>query len=419
MGRGDTLNRAWRYVLLGLATALVAAWAQDAVVAKLLHPDAELPPVTKQIPDLGERHFSPKEEKTNSADVIKAYARPELLCQDPKVQQRIETIGHRIITAAKLLGPRQIPLDGPKDPELTFTFRVIDIPDINAFSAWGGNIFITRRLVEFCQSDDEIAGILGHETAHTMFHHLHDQVQRAQRYQTQQILIMLAAAFGGLDTMAKASMMAQYLYVSIYNGHTVEQEAQADWAGCYYCYRAGYNPVGLVTTMERLHKVELSQPMPKDLGIFQTHPWSDQRARSLETEIRALGLPINRREVLEAITAAVRLDPTRPGHAELYLGDAEILSAAAAEGKSAESRAAGLAVTLNECLAQGFRAASLQLVSEGDHWVIRALGRTRPLDVLTILPADAAAAGQPLDSFATVVFHRFQARCRQTELQNN
>src|ERR1035438_10524757 len=164
-------SRVW---MLCLVAAAMAVSAQEAVAPKLLHPDAEIPPVKLNI-DLGERRYSPKEEKENSANVVTPYAKAGMLTQDAKLQARIETIGHRIITAAHVLGPRQIPLDGKKDAELTFTFRVLESSDLNAFSAWGGNIFITRKLIDFCQSDDEIAGILGHETAHTMFHHLHDQ----------------------------------------------------------------------------------------------------------------------------------------------------------------------------------------------------------------------------------------------------
>lgn len=394
-----------------------AAWCAPAT-PKVLAPDAPLPDITVTA-DLGEHVYSPREEERNAQDVLAFYAKAERLVQDAVLQNRIEAIAHRVITAAARLGPRQVRLDGDPNAVPTFTFRILESRDINAFSAWNGNLFITRGMLDFCQSDDEIAGILAHETAHTMYHHLRDQTRRAQRYQQQQILAMVAAAFMGLN-VAQAGVMAQYLYLALLNGHSVEAEAQSDYAGCLYAYRAGYNPVGMITVFERLHRWQMSQPMPVELGAFQTHPWSDQRARALDRQIRALGLPVNRREVTDGLTAQVRLLPGEGGAVRpcLVLGDELLLVVAADQGLSAESRATGLALTLNTALTQGVRSANFTLATGADTARAVALSRLRPLELLTVRAADAQLANTALATFAQTVFNRLLARCRREEIEN-
>ena len=405
-----------RWLVLVLAVGCAAAWAQEPVVPRLLHPDAPLPDIKLDV-DLGERTYSPKEEASAAAEVLREINKDphSRSFNDARVQARVEAIGWRIITAAKLVGPKQIPLDTPGH-ELAFTFHVLDSPDINAFSVWNGNIFLSKALIDFCQSDDELAGIMGHECAHSMFHHLREQTRRAQQYNILQVLTTAAVGILSHD-IASAGFMAQAFYMALFTGHTVDEEAQADWGGCYYAYRAGYNPVGLMTTMERLYRIEMASPMPKDIGMLKDHPWSDQRARSLELQIRSLGLPINRREVTAGLTSAVRLDPLGKAAPALLLGDFPLLTVAAAEGQSAERRAAGLALTLNRALADNPRSSTLDLVADGAAWTIRGRGRGPAQALLTITAADAALTGEPLDSFADKVFRRFQARLRQAELE--
>jgi len=413
-----------RWPLFLIPLLVLASLAGDAVQPKVLKPDAVLPERPLDV-DLGERAYDLSEEQGNAKEVVAFYAKEVGLLNDPVQQARIETIGHRIITAAQAVGPTQVRLDrkdGEKpeaDPPPTYTFRVLDTEEINAFSAWGGNIYITRGMLEFCQSDDEIAGILGHEVAHTTYHHLRDQVRKIQRYNTQEILALIAAAFMGVN-VGHVAAMVQYVHLALLNGHSVEAEAQADYAGCFYAYRAGYDPVGMITTFERLHRLYQSRPHVKDLGAFQTHPWSDQRAESLEEQIRALGLPIDRRKVTNAMTAAVREVPEtdeQAAHAELLLGDTPLARLATLDDEqTAADRAADAALAINKALNLGLRARDLRLVHQDDHWQIKAIVKLKTLDLVSLHEADAALSSTPTEEYAKLVHRRFLARCREEEL---
>ncbi|MBI5834515.1 MAG: M48 family metalloprotease [Armatimonadetes bacterium] len=412
------MRRIWPWLVLCAVWSASAQPPPGAARAEgapqVLRPDAKLPD-RKVDASLGERRYSQKEEERGAKEVLAFYAKESRLSTDPRLQARLEGILHLVITAAAQLGPRQVCIDAAT-PELTFSIRVLESKDINAFSAWGGNIFLTRAMVDFCQSDDELGGVIAHEVAHTMYHHLRDQAARMRRYQTQQILAMIAASFMGIN-VADAGIMAQYVYLALFNGHSVTDESQADWAGCFYAYRAGYNPVGMITTFERLHRYMMSQPVPTDMGAFQTHPWSDQRARTLEAQIRALGLPIDKSDVTQGLTAMVRLDAAHRGQATLYLDDSPLFAVAAGSGGDSAERAARLAVGLNRAMALGVRAGSLSLREVDGVWRISGLARLRPVELLTLDPADAQLAGEPLATLAQGVFNRVQARCRQAEAE--
>ncbi len=418
--RRPTPRRLTVLLVLATVTAGLAAAARLVPVTPL-QPDAKLPDVKVDV-NLGQRVYNLEEELRNGDEVVRFYSKEIGMLNDPELQTRVERMGHRIITAAALLGPKQVRRDKPggKDAPtgMTFRFRLLDTDEINAFSAWGGNIYITRGMLNFCQSEDELAGIIGHECAHSTYHHLHEQVQRMQRLNTQTLLTLLAAAFMRVN-VAHVAGMVQWVHLALMNGHSVEQEAQADYAGCYYTYRAGYNPVGLVTTMERLHRLQASRPQYKDLGAFQTHPWSDERAQSLISEIRSLGLPIDRRAVTNAITAGVRVLPGSDGgvRIEVLLGEAVVMQMAGTGDPNVISdRAADASLAINLALERGLRASDVQLVKDADRYVLRALVRLRNMPLLDIRPEDAKLAGMGLEQYARQVQQRFTARCRQEEL---
>jgi hypothetical protein len=52
--------------------------------------------------------------------------------------------------------------------EFKFTFSLIEIPEANAFVLPGGRVFVSRKLVAFVESEDELAGVIAHEMGHVL-----------------------------------------------------------------------------------------------------------------------------------------------------------------------------------------------------------------------------------------------------------
>ena len=117
---------------------------------------------------------------------------------------------------------------------LSFTCTIILSPSINAFSAPGGYIYLTYGLLKFAQTEDEVAGIVGHEVAHASLRHA------SKLYH--EIMEILSRQDKGINDAANVLLL---------NSHLEEFEQDADTTGVFYAHKAGFNPTGLLDFLER------------------------------------------------------------------------------------------------------------------------------------------------------------------------
>ncbi|MBM2834198.1 MAG: hypothetical protein HW406_1359, partial [Candidatus Brocadiaceae bacterium] len=104
----------------------------------------------------------------------------------------------------------------------------------NAFSAPSGHIYVTEGLLKFAETEDEVAGIIGHEVAHASLRH----VSKLYR----EFMEILSQRDKGTDS-------AETLL--LFNCHLEEFEQEADTTGVLYAHKAGFNPNGLPDFLER------------------------------------------------------------------------------------------------------------------------------------------------------------------------
>src|SRR5580704_18823736 len=50
--------------------------------------------------------------------------------------------------------------------DVPYSIKVIKDDSINSFATMGGFVYIDEGLIDFVQSDDEFASVIGHETGH-------------------------------------------------------------------------------------------------------------------------------------------------------------------------------------------------------------------------------------------------------------
>ena len=117
---------------------------------------------------------------------------------------------------------------------LPFTCDIIQSYSINAFSAPGGHIYVTEGLLKFAETEDEVAGIIGHEVAHASMRH-------ASKLYREFIEI--------LSQRDKGTDFAETLL--LFNCHLEEFEKEADTTGVLYAHKAGFDPNGLPDFLER------------------------------------------------------------------------------------------------------------------------------------------------------------------------
>jgi predicted Zn-dependent protease len=146
-----------------------------------------------------------------------------------------------------------------KDPRgFSYSIYLLKSEDINAFTV-GGKIFFTTAMLAFCNSDDEIACIVGHEIAHNELGHINEGISR----------LKTAGRFGEIGQMSSA---VASLATTSFNQ---KNEAHSDFIGIDLAYAAGYNGCAGAELWKRMKKQEGDHT-----GIdtfFSSHPFSEKR----------------------------------------------------------------------------------------------------------------------------------------------
>jgi predicted Zn-dependent protease len=319
---------------------------------------------------------------------------------DPAVVDRVNRIGQEIAAVAN---STEVPAlwGSPTVKKFDYTFKVVDDKDVNAFSLPGGYIYVNRGLLDFAQSDDELAGVLAHEIAHAAHHHMMKLIKEQESLQKKLLLPLVLAAVvasrgsGGGENIMNLMMAGQLYMVAKLNSYGVEAEKDADQTGMRYLAKTKYKPVGMLTFMERLARQEVLRPQV-ELGIYRTHPPSPERARALQDEMEQMGLAMDRRDVDGSLAASVTT-ATLNGvpMAEVRMSKSVVARFAAADGMSAEERGRQLAARLNGLFDQGLEIYEVKL--SNDKTRVLARGQT----VVAFTQADADPQRQTVEALAS------------------
>lgn len=166
--------------------------------------------------------------------------------------------------------------------ELPWRFGVIDHPNINAFAAPGGYVFITRGLLFELRNEAELAGVLGHEIAHVVEKHHLDALQKQAR-------MNIAGNVAAAALESKGRNASDYDWVAagaktLYTrGLDRDDELGADRLGVVLAARAGYDPYGLPAVLQRLDR--LTADDNRLALLFKTHPAPADRMAALSARM--------------------------------------------------------------------------------------------------------------------------------------
>jgi len=172
--------------------------------------------------------------------------------------------------------------------EMKFHFRILKEDGPNAFSIPGGYIYVTYDLFDYVQSDNELAGILAHEIAHIVHNHALKQTRDNTKYTLLTILAVLLTREPDVGVLGKLTT------ITLLNQYSREYEEEADLTAIDLLIKTGYNPVGFLTFLERLYAREMFKP-EVNLGIFQTHPDTENRINYVRNKLIEKGIDIDRR----------------------------------------------------------------------------------------------------------------------------
>ena len=193
------------------------------------------------------------------------------MVNDPVVTEYINRLGQNLVRNSDAMVP--------------FTIKVIDTVDINAFALPGGFFYVNSGLILAADNEAELAGVMAHEIGHVAACHVAREQTRGNIANLASIgLIFIPggwAVYQGTSAAMSIGVPAAFMKFSR------SFEAQADYLGMEYMYKAGYDPQSFISFFEKVEAQEKKKP-----GLiakaFESHPMTPDRVAAAQQELRTV-----------------------------------------------------------------------------------------------------------------------------------
>jgi beta-barrel assembly-enhancing protease len=197
------------------------------------------------------------------------------LITDPVVNEYVNRLGQNLARNS--------------DTHLPFTIKILDIEEPNAFALPGGYMFVNAGTLLLADDESELAGVLAHEIGHVAACHAAREATRGTLASLAMIPVMIMT--GGLAGLG-VNEVANLTVPAAFSKFGRNFEAQADYLGIQYAYKAGYDPVGMINFFEKLQALEKKRPgfVSK---LYGDHPQTPDRIGKSQHEIATILPPKN------------------------------------------------------------------------------------------------------------------------------
>ncbi len=187
---------------------------------------------------------------------------------DPVITEYVNRIGQNIVKNS--------------DCKVPFTIKIIDSDEINAMALPGGFFYVNSGLILNADEEAEMAGVMAHEVAHVCAHHAAREMTRMNYAQlgTIPLIMMTGYSWTGYGIYEAAQFAVPITFLKF----SRDFEAQADYLGVQYMYKAGYDPQAFIAFFEKVQALEKRKP-----GLvakaFSDHPQTPDRILHSQEEI--------------------------------------------------------------------------------------------------------------------------------------
>lgn len=193
------------------------------------------------------------------------------LVTDPVIVEYVNRIGQNLVKNS--------------DAKVPFTIKVVDSDEINAFALPGGFFYVNSGLIAACDEEAELAGVMAHEISHVTAHHAARQ-QTKGNYATLAsipLIIMTQGSYTGYGIYEASQLAIPLTFLKF----SRMDEAEADYLGIQYMYKAGYDPQSMITLFEKIDALEKHKPGAL-ARAFSDHPATGSRIDADEDEIATI-----------------------------------------------------------------------------------------------------------------------------------
>ncbi|MGA2187792.1 MAG: M48 family metalloprotease [Steroidobacteraceae bacterium] len=205
------------------------------------------------------------------------------ILEDPEVSDYIQQIGHSLSSRAE-------------EGQHQFYYFVVRDPVINAFAMPGGFIAINSGLILATRNENQLAGVMAHETAHVTQRHLVrgliDQSHAglvATAAMLAAILLGATAGHGSPDAMEGAILATQGAAIQHQINYTRANEFEADRIGIGTMAAAGYDPLGMASFFQELDRNSPDPSRIKAIEFLIDHPLSAERVAEARNRAEQIG----------------------------------------------------------------------------------------------------------------------------------
>lgn len=190
------------------------------------------------------------------------------LVDDPVINEYVNRVGQNLVRNS--------------DARVPFIIKVIDNDEINAFALPGGFFYVNTGLILAADEEAELAGVMAHEIAHVTARHGTRGATRGELTQLLMIpaLIFLPGGWAGYGIYQAMNLAIPITFLKFSRGF----EAEADYLGLQYMYKAGYDPNAYVSFFEKIQAEEKRRPGSVPT-IFRSHPPTEERIENTQNEI--------------------------------------------------------------------------------------------------------------------------------------
>jgi predicted Zn-dependent protease len=183
--------------------------------------------------------------------------------EDDSLQSYIDSVGQKIARISHR-------------SDWEYHFAALKDDSVNAFALPGGYIFVTKGMLEHLQTEAQLAAVLAHEMVHVV-------ARDTSNAMSNQIgMGLLLSAVTSEETSQGVLTAANLTSKIIGLRYSRKDEREADLGGLSYMVAAGYNPNGMVETMQMLEEQQKS----KTIEFLSSHPSPENRVGYLTQEVQ-------------------------------------------------------------------------------------------------------------------------------------
>jgi len=193
------------------------------------------------------------------------------LVSDPVVTEYINRLGQNLVRNS--------------DAKVPFTIKVIDNDEINAFALPGGFFYVNSGLILAADNEAELAGVMAHEIGHVAACHVAREQTRSNIVNLASIPLIFVPGGWAVYEGANAAMGIGVPLMFMKFSRTFE--AQADFLGMEYMYKAGYDPQSFISFFEKIEAQEKKKP-GTIAKAFESHPPTPDRVAAAQHEMETV-----------------------------------------------------------------------------------------------------------------------------------